>query len=191
MGHDRPWAGNPDVNGMVVTVAPDEGVRFHLATTAGVWSYGGACTQRLVNPGFELDAAWQFPLTPYTAGYYTATVHSGNRARVLHRRPAANVRAYSSSQQTVTIPADAISATLSVWLYPISAEGELASTAAIGSGEALAAVTEVENPDGLSRCRDPPVTASICSCWIHRVRLRRSCCGVAATHRHGNHTPST
>ena len=75
-----PAPGNPDVLGVVVTYAPDDGVRVHLATTQGVWHYGGVCEQRLVNGGFETDAAWIFPATPFPADYSILQVHSGYRS---------------------------------------------------------------------------------------------------------------
>ncbi len=144
---------NPDVNDMVGTAAPDEGARVHLATAAGVWSYGGACSQRLVNPGFEFDAAWNFPRTPYSAGYYTATVYSGNRSlRAGITEAAANVRAYSTGQQLVTLPADALSVTLSMWLYPFSTEGAFTPTLTAGGAEAPVTVSET---DGSESARAP------------------------------------
>jgi DNA-binding beta-propeller fold protein YncE len=143
-----PAPGNPDVLDMVATYAGGEGLRVHLATPTGVWSYGGPLEQRLVNPGFETDAGWQFPVTSYSAGYSTAQHHTGARsARAGIVAPGVNVRSYSSVQQTVSIPADATAVTLTLWLYPLSGEGALPGLVAATPGELDAAAAGVNSPD--------------------------------------------
>jgi hypothetical protein len=82
-----------------------------------------ACNDLITNGGFETDEAWQLPITEYTAAYSTAAAHSGSRSvRTGITVPADNRYSYSSARQMVTIPSDATSATLRVWLYPISDE---------------------------------------------------------------------
>lgn len=82
-----------------------------------------ACTDVIVNGGFETDKAWQLPVTEYTAAYSTAASHSGSRSiRTGITKKADNRYSYSSTRQMVTIPADSTSATLRVWLYPLSGE---------------------------------------------------------------------
>ena len=97
----------------------------HVATSAGVWHYGGLCEERLVNGGFEVDAAWRFPLTPNPAGYSTRVVRSGQRSGRSGIDQGSDVYSYSSASQTVTLPVGAASATLTLWWYPVSAEGSL------------------------------------------------------------------
>jgi PKD repeat protein len=81
------------------------------------------CAEGITNGGFEYDSDWELITTPYPAGYTTATVHSGNRSmRVGIVEPADNLYSHSIAQQTVTIPADAISVTLRFWLYPMTGE---------------------------------------------------------------------
>jgi hypothetical protein len=82
-----------------------------------------ACSDVITNGGFETDEAWQLPVTEYTAAYSTAAAHSGLQSvRTGITIPADNRYSYSSARQMVTIPADSTSATLRVWLYPLSDE---------------------------------------------------------------------
>jgi len=82
-----------------------------------------ACSDAIVNGGFETNDAWQFPATTYTAGYSTAAAHSGLRsARTGITNPQDNRYSYSSARQYVSIPADVDTALLRVWLYPASGE---------------------------------------------------------------------
>lgn len=81
------------------------------------------CNELLVNGGFETTTGWEIGNTAYPAAYDTAVVRSGSRAmRVGIINPAHNVQTYSSTSQWVTIPANASSATLSFWWYPVSGE---------------------------------------------------------------------
>lgn len=143
-----PAPGNPDVSDMVATYASGEGLRVHVATPTGVWTFGGPQEQRLVNPGFETEAGWLFPATTHTAGYSTDRHHTGARsARAGIVTPGVNVLSYSSVQQAVSIPADATAVTLSVWLYPLSGEGALPGLAAATPGELDAAAASADAPD--------------------------------------------
>lgn len=82
-----------------------------------------SCAEGIANGGFEDDGDWELVSTPYPAGYTTATVHSGNRAmRAGIVEPADNLYSHSIAQQTVTIPAGVVSATLRFWLYPVTGE---------------------------------------------------------------------
>ena len=81
------------------------------------------CVEGIANGGFEDDSAWVIPATDYPATYTTAITHTGGRSmRVGIVEPGDNVPSYSSARQTVTIPTDAVSATLGFWLYPITGE---------------------------------------------------------------------
>ncbi len=94
------------------------------------------CTEAIRNGGLEQNAAWTFPITASTAGYSTAQQHSGLRSARFGLLPGAAVvsavgpqapernlageyaplgATYSSGYQTVHIPADARTATLSFW----------------------------------------------------------------------------
>lgn len=82
-----------------------------------------ACTDGISNGGFENANAWVFPATPYTADYSTEHSHSGNRSvRTGILNLADNIYSYSSARQPIHISSDANSATLRLWLYPISTE---------------------------------------------------------------------
>ncbi|MCA9958935.1 MAG: carboxypeptidase regulatory-like domain-containing protein [Anaerolineales bacterium] len=82
-----------------------------------------ACNNLINNGGFETAAGWEIGNTLYPAAYDTAVIHSGSRAmRVGIINPADNIETYSSTWQYVTIPANSASATLTVWLYPVSGE---------------------------------------------------------------------
>jgi PKD repeat protein len=81
------------------------------------------CVEGIANGGFEDDGDWELISTPYPAGYTTMTVHSGNRSmRTGIVEPDDNRPSYSSARQTVTIPANVVSATLGFWLYPMTGE---------------------------------------------------------------------
>ncbi len=134
-----PAPGNPDTFGLAVTSAEDEGLWAHLATDAGVWSYGGACEERLVNGGFETDAAWEMPLTPRPAAYSTEVVYSGQRSLRTGITSDDDVYSYSSARQTITVPAGVTSATLAFRWYPQSEEDALAADAMRPSASTLRA----------------------------------------------------
>ncbi|MBI1297859.1 hypothetical protein GC175_23235 [bacterium] len=121
-----PAPGNPDVHALAVTSPATDGIVAHVATNTGVWHYqGGACIERIADGGFETPYAWKLPTTPRPATYSTAIVHSGVRSLHTGITQEADLFSYSSAGQQVTIPADAISANLTLWWYPISAEGSL------------------------------------------------------------------
>lgn len=72
--------------------------------------YGGVptCEELVINGGFEVDEAWWFPVTAYTAGYSTDRAHSGNHSMRLGIVDwSESVYSYSSGSQKVTIPSEA------------------------------------------------------------------------------------
>ena len=86
------------------------------ATTLG-------CGDVITNGGFEDDSGWVIPETSYPATYTMAVTRTGNRSmRAGIVESADNVYSFSSFRQTVTIPADVVSATLRFWLYRVSGE---------------------------------------------------------------------
>jgi Leucine-rich repeat (LRR) protein len=104
-------------------IATDE----HSATTVGpVWEFTTTttiCEEGIVNGDFEASSGWEIPITVYRAAYSTAEAHRGSRSmRVGIVNASENVYSYSSARQEVTIPADADSATLGFWLFPLSGE---------------------------------------------------------------------
>jgi PKD repeat protein len=100
------------------------------------------CVEGIANGG-------DLPITPYPADYTTATYHSGSRSmRTGIVEPTHNRESYSSARQTVTIPTDAVSATLRFWLYPVSGEplADLAPSVRLPAGYQLHMIEEVALP---------------------------------------------
>ncbi len=118
--------GNPNALEVAVSRNQGGGLVAHVATESGVWHYGGSCEERLVNGGFETDAAWAFPNTPYPAAYSINLPRSGHRSLRAGIVSGNDVRSYSSARQTLAIPAGVASASLSLWWYPLSEESGLA-----------------------------------------------------------------
>ena len=139
-----PAPSDPDVFGLAVTRTEAEGLVAHLATEQGVWHYGGLCEERLVNGGFESDAAWVFIDTPRPAGYSTLQVYRGRRSLRAGIVAGVDVYSYSSARQTVTIPTGVARAVLSLWWYPQSNEG--AGSPAAASPALLQALAEERLP---------------------------------------------
>ncbi len=77
------------------------------------------CDELICNGGFEATECWTIGGTPRPAGYSTAVVRSGSSAARLGITYLSDIESYSSIYQTVTIPGDATSATLSFWYYPL------------------------------------------------------------------------
>lgn len=79
------------------------------------------CSDLVVNGSFEARTAWEIPITEYTAGYSTARAYTGTSSmRTGITNPYDNRYSYSSARQLVTIPADAVSAVLRFFRFPIS-----------------------------------------------------------------------
>jgi hypothetical protein len=82
-----------------------------------------ACTDIMVNGGFETDAAWEIPVTEYTAQITDEGYHTPLRSLVTGiPKTWQNKYSWSSGRQLVFIPSDADSATLRMWIYPQSTE---------------------------------------------------------------------
>lgn len=135
---------NPDIFDIAVTATMTEGVVAHVATDQGVWHFSAPYEQLIVNAGFEYDNGWHFPVTAYPARYSTEEKHTGARSALIGIRSLAdNKFSYSSIQQTVTIPSDAISVTLALWWNAASGEGDLPGGIAASSRVAQAAARGV------------------------------------------------
>jgi hypothetical protein len=81
----------------------------------------GACQELIVNGGFESGAeGWFLGPTERMAGVVSEPRHSGNQAMRLGFIDGLNVHTFSSIRQTVSVPADAISAAITFWTYPMS-----------------------------------------------------------------------
>ncbi len=104
----------------------------------------GACTERVNNGGFEVNAGWTFAVTGNPGGYSTAQAHTGLRSARLGVVPAGAAAAageasppmggglsynllgelapdgasYSTAYQTVSIPADGPTVQLTFWYRP-------------------------------------------------------------------------
>ena len=77
------------------------------------------CDELVCNGGFETTECWTIGDTPRPAGYSNAVVRTDSWAMRLGITYLSDAESYSSIYQTVTIPADATSATLSFWYYPL------------------------------------------------------------------------
>lgn len=115
------WQGRaPDEipTGLLVA-APD---LLLLPTRAGMWRLRTTCWEWVVNGDCESNTAWIMPTTPVPADYATAQAHGGSRSIRVGIVEGANRLAYSSAWQQVSLPAAALTVTLSAWLYPVSTE---------------------------------------------------------------------
>ena len=121
--------GNPNPADLAVTVDALGRQTAHMATDSGVWHYSAQCEDRVVNGGFEVDAAWEFPITPRTAGYSETVALSGRRSARTGIVAPPDAYSYSSIRQTLTIPAGVTNAVLRYAWYPISAEPPMAASA--------------------------------------------------------------
>jgi uncharacterized repeat protein (TIGR01451 family) len=79
----------------------------------------GQCSELLLNGGFEDDAGWQL-LGGYPAGYSREVVRDGERSVRVGIVEGASVYSYSSAWQAFHVPDDALEASLSLWVYPLS-----------------------------------------------------------------------
>jgi hypothetical protein len=89
------------------------------------------CTQLVLNPGFEADAAWRMAVSAHPAGYSTRLAHDGLRSLRTGIDGTADLVSYSAGFQDVAIPIGVTDATLSFWWYPISTETPLAAAVAV------------------------------------------------------------
>ena len=88
---------------------------------AGTQDFSGytACTEAMLNGGFETGEAW---VSDPNASYSNSLAHSGSRSMQTGIVGGANTSAHSTTMQTVSIPAGTPGATLRLWLYPISGD---------------------------------------------------------------------
>ncbi len=101
--------------------------------SAGVWRYATAAQDLIVNGGSEAASGWRMPNTPRPAAYSDQVVYDGWRSVRIGIVNGENEYAYSSAQQTVTLPADTLTATLSLSMYPVSGESVSGSSSAMAS----------------------------------------------------------
>jgi hypothetical protein len=81
------------------------------------------CNQVIQNGGFEINASWDIPYTPFPAAYSSERARSGIRSmRAGITNPTENVYSYSTARQTVTVPTNANDYKLNFWLYTQTAE---------------------------------------------------------------------
>ena len=98
-----------------------------------------ACSERVANGSFEATSSWTFPTLANTAGYTTAQHFTGLRSARFGLLPAATATivkgrqernligdiapdgaSYSSGYQTISIPSNTASATMSFWWKPFT-----------------------------------------------------------------------
>jgi hypothetical protein len=103
----------------------------------------GTCTEKFSNLSFENDNAWGIPITAYTAGYTTNQANIGSRSMRTGIEYAAHNRySYSDAYQSASIPLASTSATLEMYIYPMTTEYTTLAlaarpTAALLSSQAL------------------------------------------------------
>ena len=105
-------------------------------------SGGGACSDVLVNGGFESGAGWDLN---HLAIYATEQVHSGARSvrvGILPGEPGEKV--YSSIAQTMALPAGS-GATLRLWVYPIGEGNDSGDWHYVGLRDQLGVYHTVEH----------------------------------------------
>ncbi|MCW5849669.1 MAG: hypothetical protein KIT87_06275 [Anaerolineae bacterium] len=121
-GGRRTWMYLDEVY-IYICTDPQPATPTPTATTPPV----GGCFERILNGGFESNAVWQNPITPFKADYTTATAHSGARSMRVGVPPGNTDRySHSSAYQSVVIPWDAQSARLTFWFKPFTEEPERA-----------------------------------------------------------------
>ena len=78
----------------------------------------GACADIIANGGCEADAGWAFPATGCAASYSSAAAHNlGGRSLRTGISMGTNTTCFSRAEQTLTIPSEALTLTLSLWYY--------------------------------------------------------------------------
>jgi hypothetical protein len=107
-------------SGYMFTPAPLN-VTVPPSTNAANFTGYSSCQQLVTNGGFEKDQAWVFPSSPFPAAYTNSAAHSGSRSvRTGILDPSRRVESYSDTYQNVTIPSNASSALLRIWLFPMT-----------------------------------------------------------------------
>jgi hypothetical protein len=83
----------------------------------------GTCTEAFENNSFEINDAWGIPVTVFSADYSTDAAHTGVRSMrngipyYVHDR-----YSYSDAYQLASMPLTVDTATIGMWIYPISGE---------------------------------------------------------------------
>ncbi len=116
--------GRLTVTGTAPTPVPTSVTPVPTSVTPWPTSLPPDCQNLIVNGGFESSDAWTLGPTALMP-YYTGApnpVHSGARSMAMGATlpNVTPVASYSSVQQTITIPANAQTAQLRFWYYPIS-----------------------------------------------------------------------
>ncbi len=118
------------------------------------YRYASTCYETVADGDFETDPdllgyagiarAWTFPDTPLPAGYAEDIRHAGHYAVRTGTGPEGpNIYSYSSADQGVVIPTEAVSATLTFWRYPTLGDVVAAGNAAVDESTVLAAAPDV------------------------------------------------
>jgi photosystem II stability/assembly factor-like uncharacterized protein len=107
-------------------VAVDDAGRVHAASSAGVWRYTTTAQDIIVDGGFEASGGWSLPATVRPAEYSGRVAYGGRRSVRVGIVDGGNSYAYSSARQTVTVPIDTVTATLSFYMYRVSGEATVA-----------------------------------------------------------------
>jgi uncharacterized repeat protein (TIGR01451 family) len=102
-----------------------------LAGSDGLWRLENRCWEHIINGDCERNAGWELIRTRATAAYTTAQAHGGERAIHIGIVGGYDRYAYSSARQSVTIPSEAVTTTLTLWLYPVSTEAQMAAPAPV------------------------------------------------------------
>ena len=127
------FVGQPPGGLTLTELLPTRQGSVHVATERGytspgdgVWRYTTTARDLMVDGGFEAGSGWEFPNTAWPAGYTgRLAYHRLHSARVGIDDGPEDLTAYSSARQVVTIPADALAATLRFSIYPVSSESAL------------------------------------------------------------------
>jgi photosystem II stability/assembly factor-like uncharacterized protein len=99
--------------------------RASVATETGIWQYATDWEEVVINGGFEAHGGWIVPTTPLPAAVTDVVTHTGRWAARIGVGPGSAIpdsTAYSSVRQTVTIPDDALTATLRFYYLPKTEE---------------------------------------------------------------------
>jgi hypothetical protein len=113
----------PEKSGYMFTPSVSE-VSVTSNVTGQDFTALSACSQALVNGGFESNTWWIFPASDWPAVYSTDVVHGGARSvRTGILNSWENRYSYSSIRtQVISLPAGAAGVNLRLWLYPRTAE---------------------------------------------------------------------
>ncbi|MCB9420430.1 MAG: hypothetical protein H6667_11540 [Ardenticatenaceae bacterium] len=132
-----------------------------VSTSRGIWQYDTAALDILINGRFEANSGWEMLVTRYQAGYTDDVVFDGRQAVQIGITNDVNKLAYSSARQSVTLPTNTITATLSFQLYPVSGEATPASQEQLFPAAGLAQPTSTAAGDAQYGLVLDPVSGEI------------------------------